>query len=79
MNPFNKAERSEGHSRRIQRQKTDVDLEKKAGYRHAPQKILGARVEGTSTHNQSIARQHDTFDPLRSKQEQKEVSHHQPH
>tara|TARA_R110000751_G_scaffold77370_1_gene156063 strand:+ start:343 stop:582 length:240 start_codon:yes stop_codon:yes gene_type:complete len=79
MNPFNLAERSEGHARRLQRQKTDIDLEKKAGYRPREQKVLGTRVEGTRTHNQSIARQHDTFDPKRSIAEQREVAHQQAH
>tara|TARA_R110000744_G_scaffold100420_2_gene193718 strand:+ start:403 stop:642 length:240 start_codon:yes stop_codon:yes gene_type:complete len=79
MNPFAPTDRSEGHARRLQRQKTDIDLEKKAGYRPREQKVLGSRVEGTRTHNQSLARQHDTFDAGRSIAEQREVSHQQAH
>ena len=46
MNPFAPSDRSEGHSRRLQRQKTDIDLNKKAGAvsQLPQQKVLGKRI-----------------------------------
>ncbi len=76
---FSQEEKRESNSRRLQREQTDKDLKKKAGYSPAPQKVLGSKIVGSSTHNQSIARQYTTYDPRRERQEVKEVSHVQPH